>query len=110
MKTLIEFIKENWRIMLPWFFTIAFLVHIIITYNKPIRSVVPPVDNRIDSLSRIVDSLNTSYVKLKQDYDSAQANVKTEIQYIQIKNAKDISNIHNFTTDQCDSMWSTLKP
>ena len=110
MKTLIEFIKENWRIMLPWFFTIAFLVHIIITYNKPIRSVVPPVDNRIDSLSRIVDSLNISYVKLKQDYDSAQANVKTEIQYIQIKNAKDISNIRNFTIDQRDSMWSTLNP
>ena len=110
MKTLIEFIKENWRIMLPWFFTIAFLVHIIITYNKPIRPIVPPVDNRIDSLSHIVDSLNASYSKLKQDYDGAQANVKTEIQYIQIKNAKDISNIHNFTTDQCDSMWSTLKP
>ena len=110
MKILIEFIKKNWHIMLPWFFAIAFLVHIIITHNKPIRPVVPPIDNRIDSLSRIVDSLNISYVKLKQDYDSAQSNVKTEIQYIQIKNAKDISNIHNFTLDQRDSMWSTLKP
>jgi hypothetical protein len=110
MTTLIEFIKKNWYIILPWFFTIAFLTHIIIKYNRPVRLTAPPVDNRIDSLSHIVDSLNTSYIKLKQDYDSAQSNVKTEIQYIQIKNAKDISNIHNFTTDQCDSMWSTLKP
>jgi hypothetical protein len=110
MKTLIEFIKKNWYIILPWFFAIAFFTHIIIKHNKPIRPITPLVDNRIDSLSHVVDSLNISYNKLKQDYDSAQANVKTEIQYIQIKNAKDISNIHNFTTDQCDSMWSTLKP
>lgn len=110
MKTSIKFIKKNWHIILPWFFAIAFFVHIIIKHNKPLRPVVPPVDNRIDSLSHIVDSLNASYVKLKQDYDSAQTNVKTEIQYIQIKNAKDISNIHNFTLDQRDSMWSTLKP
>jgi hypothetical protein len=110
MKTSIEFIKKNWYIILPWFFAIAFFVHIIIKHNKPVRPVVPPIDNRIDSLSHVVDSLNISYNKLKQDYDSAQTNVKTEIQYIQIKNAKDISNIHNFTTDQCDSMWSTLKP
>ena len=110
MKILIEFIKKNWYIILPWFFAIAFFVHIIIKHTKPVRSIVPPIDNRIDSLSHVVDSLNASYIKLKQDYDSAQANVKTEIQYIQIKNAKDISNIHNFTLDQRDSMWSTLKP
>jgi hypothetical protein len=110
MKTSINFIKKNWHIILPWFFAIAFFVHIIIKHTNSVRPVAPPVDNRIDSLSHVVDSLNASYVKLKQDYDNAQANVKTEIQYIQIKNAKDISNIHNFTTDQCDSMWSTLKP
>jgi hypothetical protein len=110
MKTSIEFIKKNWYIILPWFFVIAFFVHIIIKHSKPIRPITPPVDNRIDSLSHIVDSLNNSYVKLKQDYDSAQANVKTEIQYIQTQNAKDISNIHNFTIDQRDSMWSTLNP
>ena len=110
MNTIVKFIKEKWFIILPWFFTIAFLTHIIIKHNKPIRPTTPPVDNRIDSLSHIVDSLNISYTKLKQDYDSAQLNVKTEIQYIQIKNAKDISNIRNFTLDQRDSMWSTLNP
>ena len=110
MKTSIEFIKKNWYVILPWFFAIAFFVHIIIKHNKPIRPITPPIDNRIDSLNHVVDSLNISYNKLKQDYDSAQTNVKTEIQYIQIKNAKDISNIHNFTLDQRDSMWSTLKP
>jgi len=110
MKMSIKFIKKNWYIILPWFLAIAFFAHIVIKHNKPIRSIAPPVDNRIDSLSHVVDSLNASYIKLKQDYDSAQANVKTEIQYIQIKNAKDISNIHNFTLDQRDSMWSTLNP
>ena len=109
MKVLIELIKKNWYIILPWFLAIAFFVHILIRHER-VRVITPPIDNRIDSLSHIVDSLNISYTKLKQDYDSAQTNVKTEIQYIQIKNAKDISNIHNFTTDQCDSMWSTLKP
>jgi len=110
MKTSINFIKKNWHIILPWFFAIAFFVHIVIKHNKPVRPIVPPIDNRIDSLSHIVDSLNTSYIKLKQDYDSAQSNVKTEIKYIQIQNAKDISNIRNFTLDQRDSMWSTLNP
>lgn len=110
MKTVIKFIKKNWYIILPWFLAIAFFIHILITYNKPIRPIVPPVDNRIDSLSHIVDSLNLSYTKLKQNYDSAQSNIRIEIQYIQIKNAKDISNIHNYTIDQRDSMWSTLNP
>jgi len=97
--------------VLPWLLVILLVSLLIIKSISPTtRPVVPPVDNRIDSLSHIVDSLNTSYTKLKQDYDSAQANVKTEIQYIQIKNAKDISNIRNFTLDQRDSMWSTLNP
>jgi hypothetical protein len=97
--------------LLPWIL-IVLLVSLLIIKSMVLtpRSVTPPVDNRIDSLSHIVDSLNASYTKLKQDYDSAQLNVKTEIQYIQIKNAKDISNIHNFTLDQRDSMWSTLNP
>jgi hypothetical protein len=97
--------------VLPWILVIFLVSLLIIKSFKPdLRLIEPPVDNRIDSLSHVVDSLNISYVKLKQDYDSAQLNVKTEIQYIQIKNAKDISNIHNFTLDQRDSMWSTLNP
>jgi hypothetical protein len=103
-----KFIKHP---ALPWLLVILLVSLLIIKSITPTsRPITPPVDNRIDSLSHIVDSLNNSYVKLKQDYDSAQANVKTEIQYIQIKNAKDISNIHNFTLDQRDSMWSTLNP
>lgn len=97
--------------VLPWLLVILLVSLLIIKSIAPSpRPVVPPVDNRIDSLSHIVDSLNKSYIKLKQDYDSAQSNIKTEIQYIQIKNAKDISNIHNFTLDQRDSMWSTFNP
>ena len=71
----------------PWILVIL-LLSLIITIHltpKP-RPINPPVDNRIDSLSHIVDSLNVSYNNLKQDYDSAQANVKTEIKYIQIGN------------------------
>ena len=108
MKKLNKFLNHP---VLPWVLVILLVSLLIIKNLKPdLRPVTPPVDNRIDSLSHIVDSLNTSYTKLKQDYDSAQLNVKTEIQYIQIKNAKDISNIHNFTIDQRDSMWSTLNP
>jgi microsomal dipeptidase-like Zn-dependent dipeptidase len=109
METVIKFIKEKWFIMLPWFFAIAFLVHIIVIHNKT-RPILPPIDNRVDSLEHIVDSLNISYIKLQQDYDSAQSNVKIDIQKIYIKNAKDISNIRNYTLNQRDSVWSTLNP
>jgi hypothetical protein len=103
-----KFIKHP---ALPWLLVVLLVSLLIIkSITLTPRPVTPPADNRIDSLSHIVDSLNNSYTKLKQDYDSAQANVKTEIQYIQIKNAKDISNIHNYTLDQRDSMWSTLNP
>jgi hypothetical protein len=96
---------------LPWLLVVLlFSLLIIKSITHTSISVIPPIDNRIDSLSHIVDSLNISYTKLKQDYDSAQSNIKTEIKYIQIQNAKDISNIHNFTIDQRDSMWSTLNP
>ena len=108
MKKLNKFLNHP---VLPWVLIILLVSLLIIKSLKPdSRPVTPPVDNRIDSLSHVVDSLNTSYTKLKQDYDSAQLNVKIEIKYIQIQNAKDISNIHNFTIDQRDSMWSTLNP
>lgn len=95
----------------PWLLVIFLLSLLIVTHltSKP-RPVNPPADNRIDSLQHVVDSLNLSYVKLQQDYDSAQSNVKVDIQKIYIKNAKDITNIHNYTLDQRDSAWSTLKP
>jgi hypothetical protein len=103
--------KQFLTLVLPWLLVVLLTSLLLITtlHTKP-PVVVLPQDNRIDSLQHIADSLNLSYIKLKQDYDSAQANVKTEIKYIQIKNAKDISNIRNYTIDQCDSMWSTLNP
>lgn len=103
-----KFIKHP---ALPWVLVVLLISLLFIKSFIPTqRPIEPPKDNRLDSLSHIVDSLNTSYIKLKHDYDSAQANVKTEIQYIQIQNAKDVSNIHNYTLDQRDSMWSTLNP
>lgn len=109
METVIKFIKKNWYVILPWFLAIAFFIHILIKHEQ-VRIITPPIDTRIDSLSHVVDSLNASYTKLKQNYDSAQSNIRIEIQYIQIKNAKDISNIHNYTIDQRDSVWSTFTP
>lgn len=109
MKTIIEFVKKNWHTILPWFLAITFFIHILIKH-EPVRPVTPPNDNRIDSLQQVIGYLNLSYNKLKHDYDSSQANAKIEIQKIYIKNAKDISNIRNYTTVQRDSMWSTLKP
>lgn len=108
MKTLNKFFKHS---ALPWILVILLISLLVIKSFKPNpRPIEPPKDNRLDSLNHIVDSLNLSYNKLKHDYDSAQLNVKTEIQYIKIQNAKDVSNIHSFTTNQCDSMWSTLNP
>lgn len=108
-----EFITKNWYIVLPWFCTIALFSHIVVKHwiSEPIPPHPPlPPDNRLDSLQQVVNNLNANYNKLKHNYDSAQANIKTEIEYIYIKNAKDVSNIHNYTLDQRDSMWSTLNP
>ena len=108
MKTLNKFFKHP---ALPWILVILLISLLVIKSFKPSpRPIEPPKDNRLDSLQQVVNNLNLSYIKLKQDYDSAQANVKTEIKYIKIQNAKDVSNIHSFTTNQCDSMWSTLNP
>jgi uncharacterized protein YjdB len=109
MKTINKFIKNNWFIILPWLLVIIFLIYLVIKSESP-RPITPPKDNRIDSLSHVVDSLNTEYNKLKHNYDSAQANARVEIQKIYIQNAKDVSNIRSYTVDQCDSMWSTLNP
>ena len=98
-------------LVLPWLlvvFLISALVFILIQ-PKPEITVLPP-DNRIDSLKSVVDSLNSSYTKLKHNYDSIQGNIRTEIEYIRIQNAKDITNIPNLTTAQRDSMWATFKP
>ena len=98
-------------LVLPWLLVII-LTAILIVINlapKPTITTLPP-DNRIDSLHNIVDSLNNRIVDLRHDYDSAQSNIKTEIEYIQTKNAKDISNIRSYTTVQRDSMWSTINP
>ena len=108
MKTINQFFKHP---SLPWILVVLLISLLVIKSLKPTPLVIPPPpDNRIDSLNHIVDSLNNSYNKLKHDYDSAQANVRTEIQYIQIQNAQDITNIRNFTLHQRDSMWSTLNP
>ncbi len=99
------------RELLAWLLVIALTSLLIITSftPKPEITTLPP-DNRIDSLHNIVDSLDQRIIELRHDYDSVQQNIKDSIIYIQTKNAKDISNIHNYTLDQRDSLWSTFKP
>lgn len=99
------------REILAWLLVISLTSILLITSftPKPKVTVLPP-DNRIDSLHNIVDSLNNRIVDLRHDYDNAQAEVKIKIKYTQTKNAKDISNIRNYTLDQRDSIWSTFKP
>lgn len=103
--------NQSLKLVLPWLLVVLLtstLVFISIQ-PKPEITVLPP-DNRIDSLHNIVDSLDQRIIKLRHDYDSVQQNIKDSIIYIQTKNAKDISNIHNYTLDQRDSLWSTFKP
>ena len=103
--------KQFLTLILPWLLVVLLSSILIATSftPKPEITTLPP-DNRIDSLHNIVDSLNNRIVDLRHDYDSAQAEVRIKIKYIKEKNAQDISNIHNYTLDQRDSLWSTFKP
>jgi flagellar biosynthesis/type III secretory pathway M-ring protein FliF/YscJ len=103
--------NQSIKLVLPWLLVVllASALVFISIQPKPEVTTLPP-DNRIDSLHNIVDSLDQRIIKLRHDYDSAQQNIKDSIIYIQTKNAKDISNIHNYTLDQRDSLWSTFKP
>jgi len=99
------------RELLAWLLVITLTSLLIITNLAPKPEIVTlPPDNRIDSLHNIVDSLDQKIIDLRHDYDSVQQNIKDSIIYIQTKNAKDISNIYNYTLDQRDSLWSTFKP
>ena len=103
--------KQFLTLVLPWLLVVLLSSVLIITSitPKPEIKTLPP-DNRIDSLHDIVDSLNNHIINLRHDYDSVQQNTKDSIIYIRTKNAKDVSNIHNFTLDQRDSLWSTFEP
>ena len=103
--------NQSIKLVLPWLLVVllASALVFISIQPKPEITVLPP-DNRIDSLHNIVDSLDQRIIRLRHDYDSAQAEVRIKIKYIKEKNAQDISNIHNYTLDQRDSLWSTFKP
>lgn len=103
--------NQSIKLVLPWLLVVllASALVFISIQPKPEVTVLPP-DNRIDSLHHIVDSLDARVLKLRHEYDSVQANIKTRIKYIKEKNAQDISNIHNYNLDQRDSVWSTFEP
>jgi len=103
------FFKKYRMYALPW---VIVLILLAVTYaqhryiNKPIPA--PPVDNRIDSLQQVVQQLNAQLLDARHDYDSAQANIKTNIVTIRIQNAQDVSSISSFSTEQLDSAWSAI--
>jgi len=104
-----KFLKEYWLRIFPWFTTVVLLTLLVIVLNRPkYVSPPPPVDNRIDSLQQIVNRLHTDLLDVRHDYDSVQSDIKTDIVTIRIQNAKDVSNISNFSTKQLDSTWSTI--
>ena len=82
-----KFLKEYWLRIFPWFTTVVLLTLLVIVLNRPkYVSPPPPVDNRIDSLQQIVNQLHIDLVDARHDYDSAQANIKTDIVTIKIQN------------------------
>lgn len=105
------FIKRYWLQILPWILSIVFAIWVGVLTRKPEVMIQPPIeDNRIDSLEQVVDKLHSDLIKSRHDYDSARANIRTEIEYIKIKNAKEINNISSYSVDQRDSLWATFNP
>jgi len=104
-----KFLKKYWLKIFPWFTTVVLLTLLVIVLNQPkYVSPPPPVDNRIDSLQQIVNRLHTDLLSVRHDYDSVQSDIKTDIVTIRIQNAKDITSISNYNTEQLDSTWSTI--
>lgn len=102
----------NWKLVTPWILVAVMLIANVLWYVNytPAPERIFIKDNRADSLAKIVDSLHTSLLQARHDYDSIQANIKGDIIKIQVKNAEEINNIHTFTIDQRDSMWSVVAP
>ena len=106
-----SFLQKYWLQILPWILLAISVVWLVIVLHKPI--VIPEpriVDHRADSLARVVKLLDADLQKSRHNYDSLSAIDNTQIKLIQVKNAKDISNIRHYTTTQRDSMWATINP
>ena len=108
-KPKILFLPKYWIRVLPWALVIALAV-IIHSQHKSLNTPlpIPPEDHRIDSLQQVVAQLNANLLDARHDYDSAQNNIKVSIITIREQNAKDITNISNYNTEQLDSTWSTI--
>jgi hypothetical protein len=105
------FIKQYWLQILPWLLAVGFAIWVAILTRVPEVTHQPPIkDNRIDSLEQVVNKLHSDLLQSRHDYDSASANVRTEIEYIRIKNAKEINDISSYSVDQRDSLWTTFNP
>ena len=106
-----QFIKKYWLQIVPWIVVVALSIWLSILLNTPTLTTQPPIkDNRIDSLEQVVKKSHAELLLLRAQYDSARTNARTEIEYIQIKNAKEISDISSYSVDQRDSLWATFKP
>jgi hypothetical protein len=106
-----SFIKQYWLQILPWVLAIGLAIWVGILTRVPEVTHQPPIkDNRIDSLQLVVVKLHYDLLRSRHDYDSASASVRTEIEYIRIKNAKEINDISSYSVHQRDSLWATFNP
>lgn len=108
-KLKIPYLPDYWTRVLPWALVVALSIVVYLQHNKlhvPIPA--PPEDHRIDSLRHVAEQLNADLLDARHDYDSLQKNIKGDIKIIREQNAKDITNIGNYTTKQLDSAWAAI--
>lgn len=106
-KLKLPYLPDYWTKILPWALVIALSV-VVYSQHKKIHAPVPapPEDHRIDSLRHVAEQLNADLLDARHDYDSIQKNTKKDIITIREQNAKDITNIGNYSTKQLDSAWA----
>lgn len=108
-KLKLPYLPDYWTRILPWALVIALSVVVYSQHQRLHAPVpVPPEDHRIDSLRHVVEGLNADLLDARHDYDSIQKNVKKDIITIREQNAKDITDIGNYSTKQLDSAWAAI--
>jgi hypothetical protein len=75
--------KQFLTLVLPWLLVVLLAsLLIVISFTPKPEVTVLPLDNRIDSLHNIVDSLDQRIIELRHDYDSVQQNIKDSIRML----------------------------
>jgi hypothetical protein len=102
----LDFLKKYWYYVVMLIMAIT----IYVLYKRTIQPPTPPApDNKaIERLRESVDSLGHVLDSMKTVYDNKQSTIINNITYQNAQNAKNISDIPNFTLHQRDSMWAKV--